>query len=333
MEIIDFNDCPYSIKNGVYGGMAGPKDGILYQGAAWLLKYPKFIGDMERVDTSYSTSPLSEYLGSHIYGILEFDVHETILGEKNNKIVVACRDFAVDGSTLLEIKTIKNHANAELAEMLDRTMDETGSAHYVDFDNLMLHLDYNPILKKIPGVQERFWEQAVVDIYINNSDRNNGNWGILRDKNGFDTLAPVFDNGGSFQDKLSEEKIVKLLRNKELVQKNAYNTQTAYAVNGHILSVSKLLDMSENFQGLADAVKRIVPLIVEKQADIKKMIEEIPAFHVSRNKTRLQVCSDARKELFELQLDSRLQNLLIPAYDRCIGMEQDNDHQHEEEGR
>ena len=40
------------------------------------------------------------------------------------------------------------------------------------------------------------------DIFINNNDRNNGNWGILRNKDGVDRLAPIFDNGGSFQTKI-----------------------------------------------------------------------------------------------------------------------------------
>ena len=28
---------------------------------------------------------------------------------------------------------------------------------------------------------DRFYEQAIIDIFINNNDRNNGNWGILRE--------------------------------------------------------------------------------------------------------------------------------------------------------
>ena len=49
---------------------------------------------------SYVTSPLSEYIGSHIYQILGYDVHETILGvcfeEKRYKVVYACKDFIKD---------------------------------------------------------------------------------------------------------------------------------------------------------------------------------------------------------------------------------------------
>lgn len=38
------------------------------------------------------------------------------------------------------------------------------------------------------------------------------------------------DNGGSFQTKISEDKIEKLLKDTELLMRNASNTQTAYTL-------------------------------------------------------------------------------------------------------
>ena len=32
IEIVDLNNCELSYKNGLYGGLAGAKDGILYNG-------------------------------------------------------------------------------------------------------------------------------------------------------------------------------------------------------------------------------------------------------------------------------------------------------------
>ena len=179
MNIVNLNQCPLSKKNGMYGGAAGMKDGILYNGEAWMVKYPKNISDMERTgEASYSTTPLSEYLGSHIYELLGYEVHETVLGERNNKIVVACKDFAVEDN-LLEIRTIKNHGNPHMEELFEREFNNTGSSHCVELEDLLLHIKHNPILSKIPGIKERFWEQAIIDILINNNDRNNGNWGVV----------------------------------------------------------------------------------------------------------------------------------------------------------
>ena len=96
MNLIDFSNCPYSNRHGMYGGMAGDKDGILYNNENWIIKYPKNMDTMNGVDKTqhqYTTAPLSEYIGSHIYKILGYNVHETLLGVRNNKIVVACKDF------------------------------------------------------------------------------------------------------------------------------------------------------------------------------------------------------------------------------------------------
>ncbi len=165
IRIINLDDCPLSMKNGTYGGAAGNKEGILYDGEFWLVKYPRNIKSLQRTgEASYSTSPLSEYIGSRIFSILGYDVHETFLGERNDKLVVACKDFAVR-DILLEIRTIKNYANKELAELLEASFSETGSAHLVNIEELLLHLQHNSILKQVEGIQERFWEQAVIDIY------------------------------------------------------------------------------------------------------------------------------------------------------------------------
>lgn len=42
-EIIihDLNGCDLSDRNGTYGGMAGLKEGVVYNGENWLIKYPK----------------------------------------------------------------------------------------------------------------------------------------------------------------------------------------------------------------------------------------------------------------------------------------------------
>lgn len=45
-----------------------------------MVKYPKSTKLMNVDGMSYTTSPLSEYIGSQIYKILGYDVHETIQG-------------------------------------------------------------------------------------------------------------------------------------------------------------------------------------------------------------------------------------------------------------
>lgn len=318
-EIVNLDDCKLSLKNGFYGGAAGSKDGIIYQGENWLVKYPKNIMGLERTgEASYSTSPLSEYIGSHIYEILGYDVHETILGERHNKIVVACKDFANDAA-LMEIRTIKNHTSEELDELLEqRVGDSTGSEHIVDLEELLIHLKNNSILKDVQGIEERFWEQAVIDIFINNNDRNNGNWGILRTNDGIDKIAPVFDNGGSFQTKISEEKIEKTLSDLELARKNASNTQTAYGVRGHILSAVRFLELHDKYEGLQQAIIKVVPLIHSRMSRIQEFIMQIPEKYNGKDDKEHLICSTKRKLLFMIQLQARLEDLLLPYYEKAL---------------
>lgn len=316
MSIIQLTDCPLSIKNGIYGGAAGNKEGILYHEELWLVKYPKCIRTLQKTGSaSYSTAPLSEYIGSQIFHILGYDVHQTFLGERNDKLVVACKDFAVH-SLLLEIRTIKNYANKELSELLEESFSETESKHIVNLEELLLHLHHNPILQHVPAIQERFWEQAVIDIYINNNDRNNGNWGILRNTDGIDSLAPVFDNGACLQTKISEEKISAILADRSKAIKNACNTQTAYGINGHALSSMKFLDLYEVHSGLRNALRKTIPVIRQKEEQIANMICSIPEKHTLQNGSEIDVCSKNRKDLYLLQMHSRLQNLLEPYYEK-----------------
>ena len=86
MEIFDFSNAEYSNRNGSYGGAAGDKDGILINGEPWIAKYPKSNEGMAKSDklSKFSQTPLSEFIGSHIYEILGYPVHKTLLGIRKN---------------------------------------------------------------------------------------------------------------------------------------------------------------------------------------------------------------------------------------------------------
>lgn len=93
IEIKNLDEYDLSIRAGSYGGRAGDKDGITINGEYYIVKYPKSTKSMNVKDMSYTTAPLSEYLGSKIYEVLGIDIHETMLGIRNGKLVVACKDF------------------------------------------------------------------------------------------------------------------------------------------------------------------------------------------------------------------------------------------------
>lgn len=319
MKIFDLDNAKYSKKNGLYGGAAGSKDGILLGSDNWIVKYPKSTSGMKDTDVSYTSSPLCEFIGSHIFGILGYDVHDTMLGIRHDKVVVACKDFTNTNTVLAEIRTVKNHANETMSEELGIDLDVSGSDFFVDFEQLMIHVRHNPILKAVEGVEERFFEQAVVDIYINNNDRNNGNWGILRHLDDTpDELAPIYDNGGCLQTKISTDKAKKLLEDPDKAAEYACGTQTVYKdVNGKILSSKRFLMMEDEYPLLRSAIIKIVPVIKARQDIIFNLIDDIPTEILDKDKMiAYDICDDSIKDLFKLQLNSRLENLLIPTLEK-----------------
>lgn len=322
VEIKDFNKCEYSDRHGTYGGMAGYKDGVIYNDEYWIIKYPKATTDFKN-DTpiiSYTTAPVSEFIGSHIYDILGYDVHETLLVERKNKIAVACKDFCRHRGDLAEMKTIKNSGNEQLSDELQAEFHDSNTGESVLLKELLLHFEYNPIFKKLPDILDNFWETSLVDIYIDNNDRNNGNRGLLFNEETHSyTVAPVYDNGNSFSNKASEDTINKYLNEaKEQKIIRACGSRTAYAKDGHILSCKKFLNLQDD--GLKKAIVKVVPLLSSHQNEINKFIDSIPETHKGYT-----VLTSARKELYKEQLSIRLEHMLIPSLEKTIAAHKTNE--------
>lgn len=99
--LIDYTNIPDNIN--LYGGNAGFKKGVTVDGVDWIIKFPQETLTFKNVDISFTTAPLSEYIGSHIYDILGYKVHNTKLGVCSNalinkrQLVVACEDFTCNG--------------------------------------------------------------------------------------------------------------------------------------------------------------------------------------------------------------------------------------------
>lgn len=314
-KIYDLDGCVESDRNNSYAGNSGSKEGILINGERWIVKYPKntktLRGDM---DMSYNTSPVSEYLGSHIYGILGYPVHETILGLRHGHIVAACKDFRDNHHDLLEFRQLKNTYNAVLNEKLDESFSSTPSSeHFTSFEAVRIHLKYNPALQGVDGLKDRFWDCIVIDGFINNNDRNNGNWGILRDTNGRekDRLAPVYDNGASFSPNIPESKIRNRLNNQKVCEQSACSGRTPYSLDGEKGAFFKEL-MAQDIPELNDAVIRVVPRIKAHLEEIKTLIEDVPTEYKG-----IAVISQDRKDEYVKESEIRYEKILLPAYKRA----------------
>lgn len=313
MKILNVDNVPYSEKNGTYGGASGFKDGLIIDGQDWLVKYPKNASYLSRhEEMSYTYDPVSEYLGSHIYELLGYSVHETMLVERRNKIAVACRDFVDDAARerLLEIRTIKNAAgnNEQLATILERDFNNTGSTHVVDFEELTLHLELNEILTNVDGLKELFYDMLVVDIFINNTDRNDGNWGIIRSPGHPDRPAPVFDNGGSFNGKTPDSRLERMMKSENTMKDSIMNGITAFGKEGKSFLSRDVIKM--DIPELRQAIVKNVPKIKENMENICHLIDELPD----------DVCSPVRKEFYKQSLAIRLELILEPEYEKILNI-------------
>jgi len=226
-NIINLDKAPLA-KGVFYGGNAGAKEAVLYDNALWIVKYPKSTMDIKTPKISYTVSPISEHLGSKIYELLGLPVHETMLGVRKGRIVVACKDFTktmdrsgvlVDASRLIPFHDLKNTFMSSDLESYSGTGPETLLQEALDtiagLEDLMV----------TPGVAERFWDMFVVDAFIDNNNRSNGNWGLLWDMvDGSTSLAPVYGNGNAFFKKISLAQMEKRLKDKTLLEEDAYKT-------------------------------------------------------------------------------------------------------------
>lgn len=257
-----------------YGGHSGSKKGILINNERWFLKYPKSTKSMNVVDISYTTSPLSEYLGSHIYKLLGFDVHETKLGISNNKLVVACKDFLANNETILDYNSLKNDYD-EIIEQALEDLFSTSNLVGTDLYEILLVMDNNTYFEKVPELHERFWDMFVVDALINNNDRNDSNWGLVINHDTLDLrIAPVYDNGASFYSKTGDEKLSIILNDALKKKQVLYDSAiSAFLLHGKIINPIKYIEDMDNVF-CDNAILRVFPKIDLNK--IKELFDSIP---------------------------------------------------------
>ena len=305
-NLVNFSDCKLSNRNLQYGGRAGEKKGIIYNGEYWFLKFPKNTIGMNNVEgIDYVTSPLSEYIGSRIFAMLGFDVHKTELGicfdGKRNKVVCGCKDFINDDKNelLIQYTSLRNDTDPKIMEKFDKTMKSA-----TNFNEILFHLDNNTILKTIPKLKEDFFDRLVVDLIINNNDRNEDNWGVIKYKseNKY-KLAPVFDCGNCFYGKASDERIRKILSEKDRLISSSLDIITVYENNdGNNITFRDMVKY--NNQYLKKSFEKILKLFNSKMKDIEKFISTIPESFED-----VDIISDVRKEYYIKTMKYRLETI------------------------
>ncbi len=309
MEIKDYTNAPEALQD--YGGKAGKKLSIYDDGAVWMLKFPQNVRDIKRLHISYTNSPISEYIGSHVYDALGLPVHETKLGIYNDKVVVLCKDFTVDPQR--ELKPIENIVNIPLSNDYENFRSQSKSStdtHGEDLGELVSTFNYNT--KISPEFEKRFWEMFVVDAMIGNNDRHNRNWGYFIENNER-VLAPVYDNGNSFLGKKSDQEIANMPENQYNSIVSSGNTPFIYKDKKvdafRIIKNQYLGDDRKPIPALQQAIQTIAERYKKNAQKIMDFIDNMP-----EKQGNMTIITPERKNLYKQLIKDRYIKFIKPAY-------------------
>ncbi len=269
---------------------------IAPDGTGYLVKYTGEHNRENDMDTSYVNNVLSEYLSSHILGIVGFPVHDTQIAVRDGEIVVVCKNFLKPGQTLFEF----NHYMKEYYNSSERgRVPDLEQIKYVMSHNEDLQDRYEEFIYS-------YWERFVGDALVGNFDRHMGNFGYVIDIDDSVSIAPIYDNGSTLLPALSEKAMREdiLPNKKEILRCTLLFPKAALSVNG--VKVGYLDMMTSGCEEmLSRAVRETVPGILERRQDIHDFLDDV------------SFLSGTRKEFYKTILDARMKYLLEPAYRRC----------------
>ena len=283
MKNIDFTSCR-RIWGKAYNGANGKKIAVDYEGIVYMLKFPPS-AENKPTDLSYTNSCFSEHIASSIFRMLGIRAQETMLGtfqvSGKTKVVCACRDFTADG---------KLFYGTELSDI----MESIEKQQFV-----------NPVILK-----EHFWKMFVVDAFLGNFDRHNGNWGFLYDPDSQKAeIAPIFDCGSCLLPQADEKVMERILHDENELNARIFQFPTsAVKLEGKKIRYYDFL-MSGQSEDCNEALIQIVPKIHVET--IQNFLEEVPYL------------SDLQRTFYLTYIQARLEKLLLPAYKQAVSQKDD----------
>ncbi len=283
--MIDFTNLPHKQK--CYAGANGSKLSVIYNGEQYMLKFPAV--PSKNKDMSYTNGCISEYIGCHIFEIIGLPVQKTLLGtytvSGKEKIVVACRDFTSIGVTLQDFASLKN-----------TIVDSEHNGYGTELSDIQKTIDEQRAVE--PHVLKAwFWDTFIVDAFIGNWDRHNGNWGFLYDAaEDKMIIAPIYDCGSCLYPQADEDVMQRTLEDKSERDFRIFEIPlSGIKENGQKIKYFDFISSLKN-KDCNDALRRIVPKI--NFSKICSMIDEIPYI------------SELQKQFYKTMLAERKEKIL-----------------------
>ena len=256
--MIDFTTAIEEINN--YKGSEKKKT-LIYDKKKYLVKFPDPVREKNK-NISYINNSFSEYIGSNIFKICKFETQNTILGKYNyngkEKIVCACEDFTDNNHILYEFE------NLALSSNPDKKIE-------TEINDIMEVLGESNNLIDTNKVKEKFFDMFIIDSIIGNTDRHNGNWGfILNKETGSINFSPIYDCGSCLNPMLEEETLENI---DETELKNlAINCYSCLKESGKKINYMTYIKSMNNKECNAAIVRIFNNINIEK---IQKFIDDI----------------------------------------------------------
>lgn len=293
--MIDFTQCKRVMAK-AYNGANGKKIAIEYKGEQYMLKFPPSAKE-KPTELSYTNSCFSEHIASSIFNMLGISAQKTMLGtfEVNGKekIVCACKDFAVEGKVLYDFCSIKN-------TVIDSEHNGSGTELSDILETIEKQQFVEPAL-----LLEHFWNVFVVDALLGNFDRHNGNWGFIFNSISQTTeLAPIYDCGSCLLPQADEKIMQRVLKDEDELNSRVYQFPTsAIKQNGRKINYYDFLMEAENNE-YNEAIVRMAQKI--KMDQINDFIDKVPYI------------SELQKEFYKKYIGARYEKIILPAYELAM---------------
>ena len=280
--MIDFTNAIEEFNN--YKGSEKKKT-LIYDNKKYLVKFPDPVREKNK-HISYINNAFSEYIGSNVFRIIGFKTQNTILGKYEyngkEKIVCACEDFTDNENVLYEFENLALSANP------DKKIE-------TELNDIMEVIEENKMINP-EETKQKFWDMFVVDCLIGNTDRHNGNWGFLLNKNSRDVeFAPIYDCGSCLNPMLEDEEIEKI--NKTELKNLATNCYSCLKENGKKINYITYIKQMKN-EECNNAIKRIFKKIDIKEIDI--FIDNIECISSSRKEFYKEIIGQRYKYIEEV---------------------------------
>ena len=153
----------------------------------------------------------------------------------------------------------------------------------------------------VEETKQKFWDMFIIDSIIGNTDRHNGNWGFILNKETSKTIfSPIYDCGSCLNPMIEDDELEKL--NKTEIKNLAINSYSCLKENGKKINYMTYIKQMNNEECNKAIIRCFININIEK---IEKFIDGIDCI------------SETRKEFYKNIINIRY-NIIKEVYNKII---------------